>query len=92
MASSRFRRLARQAFPFGVSISQPGMRGDEDSFKVRRGKVSGYVDHFTAEERKVPDGMVHERPHRALGHSRTEERFQPASSSVTDASPLASLA
>jgi hypothetical protein len=35
---------------FDVKIIRPGIPSDPESFKVRKGKVGGYVNHFTPEE------------------------------------------
>lgn len=77
---------------FGLDILQPGIEGDDDSFKVRRGKVKGYVDYFSAEERRALDRVVHERLHPDLGYSRSGELPQPASSVSAGAAPVASRA
>lgn len=42
--------------------------GDPDSFKVRRGKVGGYRDYFTAEEVEKIDRLVAEQLHPDFGY------------------------
>jgi Sulfotransferase domain len=39
---------------------RPGKVGDPDSYKVRRAKVGGYADYFSAEERARIDALVRE--------------------------------
>lgn len=41
---------------------------DPDSFKVRRGKVGGYRDYFTAEQADMIDRFVSERLHPGFGY------------------------
>ncbi|WP_373505328.1 sulfotransferase domain-containing protein [Aestuariivirga sp.] len=43
---------------FGVDILTPTDQSDQDSYKVRRGKVGGYVDYFSADEVKAIDTLV----------------------------------
>jgi hypothetical protein len=53
---------------FGVDILKPGDDSDSDSFKVRRGKVGGYVDYLSADERNTIDGMIRDRLDPKLGY------------------------
>jgi hypothetical protein len=46
---------------FSVSILKPANESDLDSFKVRRGKVGGYVDYLDEAECSAIDRMVAER-------------------------------
>jgi hypothetical protein len=54
---------------FGLSILNPGSKGDSESFKVRRGKVGGYADYLTAEQKSVLDEMVKSKIDPALGYA-----------------------
>jgi hypothetical protein len=54
---------------FGLDILQPGVAGDSDSFKVRRGKIGGYADYLTPEQKAVLDEMVKTRLDPALGYA-----------------------
>jgi hypothetical protein len=54
---------------FGLSILNPGTEGDSESFKVRRGKVGGYADYLTPEQKVVLDKMVTSHLDPALGYT-----------------------
>lgn len=56
----RLKELEGQRF-FSSEILQPGDEADADSFKVRRGKVKGYVDYFTESEISLIDQLVEDR-------------------------------
>jgi len=43
---------------FGDSMLRPGMKKDTDSYKVRRGKIGGFVDYFTKEDLNYIDEVV----------------------------------
>ena len=43
---------------FGLDLLKPGIKGDSDSFKVRRGKVGGYADYLTAAQKLHLDSIV----------------------------------
>jgi hypothetical protein len=43
---------------FGSKIIRPGIPSDPDSFKVRKGKVGGYVNHFSNEDLQRLDGEI----------------------------------
>jgi hypothetical protein len=43
---------------FGAKIIKPGIPSDPDSFKVRKGKVGGYVNHFSDENLQRIDRVV----------------------------------
>lgn len=45
---------------FGDSILRPGEKSDNESYKVRRGKIGGYVDYFTKEDLVYIDQVVME--------------------------------
>jgi hypothetical protein len=51
------KQLERQRF-FQSRKMQPRDSSDPDTFKVRRGKVSGHRDYFDTEERAALDRMV----------------------------------
>lgn len=53
---------------FNNSRLQARNAEDPDSFKVRRGKVGGYRDYFTAEQADKIDRFVAERLHPAFGY------------------------
>ncbi len=52
-----------------VSILAASDESDSDSYKVRRGKVGGYVDYLSPEEKDRVDQMVRERLDPALAYS-----------------------
>jgi hypothetical protein len=54
---------------FGLSILSPGTAGDSESFKVRRGKVGGYADYLTPEQKAALDEMVRTKLDASLGYS-----------------------
>lgn len=54
---------------FGLAILNPGAEGDSESFKVRRGKVGGYADYLTPEQKVVLDDMVKLKLDPALGYT-----------------------
>lgn len=54
---------------FGLSILKPGVEGDGESFKVRRGKIGGYADYLTAEQKAALDEMVKAHLDPALGYT-----------------------
>lgn len=54
---------------FGLSILSPGAAGDTESFKVRRGKIGGYADYLTPEQKNVLDEMVRSKLDQSLGYS-----------------------
>jgi hypothetical protein len=43
---------------FGDSMLRPGFEKDSDSYKVRRGKIRGFVDYFTEEDLNYIDEIV----------------------------------
>jgi hypothetical protein len=43
---------------FGSKIIRPGIPSDPDSFKVRKGKVGGYVKHFSSTDLQRLDREV----------------------------------
>ncbi len=43
---------------FGDSMLRPGTENDNDSYKVRRGKIGGFVDYFTKEDLAYFDEIV----------------------------------
>jgi hypothetical protein len=43
---------------FGDSMLRPGTENDNDSYKVRRGKIGGFVDYFTKEDLGYVDEVV----------------------------------
>ena len=45
---------------FGNKILRPGKTKDEDSFKVRRGKVGGFVDYLSPEDCDYVNGVMAE--------------------------------
>lgn len=45
---------------FGDSILRPGIKSDNESYKVRRGKIGGFVDYFTKEDLLYIDQVVME--------------------------------
>ena len=49
---------------------QPGNDTSSDSFKVRRGKVGGYRDYFTAEQIEKMDDMVRTRLAPSYGYGK----------------------
>ncbi len=56
-AYESLKKLEEDGF-FRSDILQPAKAGDPDSFKVRRGKVGGYRDYFTAEQVAAIDRIV----------------------------------
>lgn len=54
---------------FGLDILQPRSKDDSNSFKVRRGKVGGYADYLTPEQKQHLDRMVAETLDPAIGYS-----------------------
>lgn len=54
---------------FGLSILSPGAADDGESFKVRRGKIGGYADYLTPEQREVLDEMVRSKLDASLGYT-----------------------
>ena len=55
---------------FGVDILKATDASDQDSFKVRRGKVGGYVDYFSASELEAIEDLVQRRLDPELGYGR----------------------
>lgn len=45
---------------FKDSILRPGIKNDDESYKVRRGKIGGYVDYLTEKDLKYIDKVVRE--------------------------------
>lgn len=45
---------------FGDSILRPGIKSDNESYKVRRGKIGGFIDYFTKEDLMYIDQVVME--------------------------------
>ena len=43
---------------FGDSMLRPGTENDNDSYKVRRGKIGGFVDYFSKEDLSYIDETV----------------------------------
>ncbi len=54
---------------FGLDILKPGIKNDSESFKVRRGKVGGYADYLTPEQKQHLDEMVAQTLNPAIGYS-----------------------
>jgi hypothetical protein len=54
---------------FGLDILKPGIKDDSNSFKVRRGKVGGFADYLSADEKLVVDKMVAETLAPEIGYS-----------------------
>jgi hypothetical protein len=55
----RMREMERKRV-FTSDIMQPGDDGDDESFKVRRGVVHGYVDYLSDEDIRFVDGVIAE--------------------------------
>lgn len=53
---------------FGVDILKPTDSTDDNSFKVRRGKVGGYVDYFSDSEIAAINDLVRARIDASLGY------------------------
>lgn len=62
------RQCERQDF-FGSDRLRPRDKQDPDSYKVRRGKIGGYVDYFTPEQVAELDALVVERLTPCLGYT-----------------------
>jgi hypothetical protein len=43
---------------FGDSMLRPGVENDNDSYKVRRGKIGGFVDYFSKDDFSYIDGVI----------------------------------
>lgn len=71
---ANLRRREREGF-FRSGILRPGDPRNPDSFKVRRGKVGGYKEEFSPEERRVLDRMIDDRLVTGFGY-RTGERVR----------------
>jgi len=56
---------------------RPGIKGDAESSKVRRAKVGGYREDFTAEQAAELEALVAERLDPALGYTAPEPAVQP---------------
>jgi len=54
---------------FGLDILRPGNEGDTNSFKVRRGKVGGYADYLTEEQKAHVDRIVAETLDPGIGYA-----------------------
>lgn len=71
VAAAQFNRMKSMeaSGSFGLDILQPGSKDDSNSFKVRRGKVGGYGDYLTPEQKQHLDRMVAETLDPAIGYS-----------------------
>jgi hypothetical protein len=58
---------------FNTDRLQPGRADSPDSFKVRRGKVGGYHDYFTAEEVARIDALVEQRLNPSFNYGEPDE-------------------
>ena len=56
-AFNRMRKMEEKN-AFGDSMLRPGTENDNDSYKVRRGKIGGFVDYFTKEDLNYIDETV----------------------------------
>lgn len=59
----------KKAFWFSGSVLKPAVRGNIDSYKVRRGKVGGFRDYFSDAEVEQIERYVHDRLDPAFGYS-----------------------
>lgn len=71
VAAAQFDRMKSMeaAGSFGLDILAPGIKDDSNSFKVRRGKVGGYADYLTTEQKQHLDQMVAQTLDPAMGYS-----------------------
>jgi hypothetical protein len=59
----------KKAFWFSGSVLKPAVRGNVDSYKVRRGKVGGFRDYFSDAEVEEIERYVRERLDPVFGYS-----------------------
>jgi hypothetical protein len=59
----------KKAFWFSGSVLKPAVRGNIDSYKVRRGKVGGFRDYFSDAEVEQIERYVQDRLDPAFGYS-----------------------
>lgn len=59
---------------FRTTRLRPGNVNDTDSYKVRRGKVGGFREYFTAEEAEKLEAMIDEKLDPVFGYARLAEK------------------
>jgi hypothetical protein len=71
VAASEFDRMKKMEAEgsFGLDILKPRSKNEGDSYKVRRGKIGGYADYLSANEKEVLDRMVAETINPEIGYS-----------------------